>query len=445
MIGALRTIKHTVMAHAYRCAAELLSRVGSRTSADPERRLLIVCTAFPPLVGGGTYRPLSWVRLAREFGWRVTIATQSSAIPRSRAGEELLKRVPADATVIRLPNIWIKPSPRFFPSTDGALSAAYYQALVTMRRMEQARPSLVLASGPEFDNFTLARLVAQHFRAPLVLDYRDEWSDSPFDFVQHGKHDRIYERRALDAARLAIFTTRSQLEMSRRSFRDTPERIVIPNGWDDDLFSPSGPNGDAETSEDLITIRYTGNLGLHVDPTSFLSALAEANRMRPDLIGRIRLRITGSVHASVLQTLHALKLDPLVSIEPAVPQSEVAQLLRRSDALLILYPKIMARYVPGKFYEYMVSGRPILVVGEAGEVPDIVRHLDAGFVISGTSAQALVETVERLSAASGGHFNKPDRQRWVKTHSRSEAARILMRKLAEIADNRAEQGAIQNG
>ncbi len=432
-MNILRTIKHTLLAQAYRCAAGILCRVGTRARRSTERQLLVVCSAFPPNVGGGVYRPLSWIRTAEEFAWRVTVATQSSDVVRSRAGKELLMRVPEDASVLRLPRIWIKPGRTFFPSTDGDLAMAFYHALVTIRRMKRAPPTLVLVSGPEFDNFTLARLVARYFRVPLVLDYRDEWSDSPFDFVRHGRDDRLYERRALDAARLAVFTTRSQLEANRLSFGATPERIVIPNGWDDDLFSPSDAPDTGDPRRSTITIRYTGNLGAHVDPAAFLSALAGASRQRPDLIDRVRIHITGSVPETVRRMLTELKLESLVSVDDAIPQSEVPRLLRQSDALLILYPRIMARYIPGKLYEYLATGRPILVIGDEGEVPDLVRTLRAGLVASGASPQALIEMVERLLDCAPHTFQTPERRRWVERHSRSEAARTLLRKLDGIA------------
>jgi hypothetical protein len=369
--------------------------------------------------------------VTKEFGWEVTVATQASAVPRSKGGEELLKKLRKELCVFRFPSIWIKPSPRFFPSTDGQLSEAFYYALVTIKHMRRSPPSIVLVSGPPFDNFTLARLVARYFRVPLVLDYRDEWSDSPFDFVKKGKHDQIYERRALDAARLAIFTTYSQMERNRHSFGEKPERAIIPNGWDDEVFSSqSWDNG---KSSGLITIRYIGNLGLHVEPTSFFSVLAQAYEMEPKLIGKLRFRFIGSADEGLKQFINALNLDDLVSFDKAVPQSEVSRLLAESDALLILYPHIMARYIPGKFYEYMYSGRPILVFGEDGEVPALVKYLGAGICASGILPQSLIEAVEKISNSSASAFQTTGRKEWIEHHSRSEGARKIMEKLEQIS------------
>ena len=42
--------------------------------------------------------------------------------------------------------------------------------------------------------------LGNHWRVPFALDYRDEWSESPFDFVHKGNADRFWESRTLTNA-----------------------------------------------------------------------------------------------------------------------------------------------------------------------------------------------------------------------------------------------------
>lgn len=116
--------------------------------------------------------------------------------------------------------------------------------LVSERRWRiRARPADV-RRGPPFRQFPAAYLLARRHGVPLVVDYRDECTACPFDFVRRDNADLWWERRCLGAAALAIFTTESQRQNALHTFRElSPERaLVIHNGWDSDAGpAPESP------------------------------------------------------------------------------------------------------------------------------------------------------------------------------------------------------------
>lgn len=62
-------------------------------------------------------------------------------------------------------------------------------------------------------------------------------------------------------------------------------------------------------------------------------------------------------------------------------KSDVCSMMRASDGLLLLNPQSLSCYIPGKTYDYVASGRPILLYGEGGEMAAIVGERKAGVVV----------------------------------------------------------------
>src|SRR5690606_33567275 len=107
-----------------------------------------------------------------------------------------------------------------------------------LRVHDNTRPKVVIATGPPFHSFVAGVLLSRMWRVPLVLDYRDEWTECPFPFVQLGNADHFWERRVNAHADRIVLVTQSQLEHHARAFPNafanaSRERmVVIPNGWE---------------------------------------------------------------------------------------------------------------------------------------------------------------------------------------------------------------------
>jgi len=80
-------------------ASSALGR-GARRPHPQAPTALLLAWFFPPVVSGGTYRPLSLVRYGARLGWQ--FAVLGSSRPTSAAGEHLLQRVPANVKVARI-------------------------------------------------------------------------------------------------------------------------------------------------------------------------------------------------------------------------------------------------------------------------------------------------------------------------------------------------------
>jgi glycosyltransferase involved in cell wall biosynthesis len=267
----------------------------------------------------------------------------------------------------------------------------------------------------------------REFGCGLVLDYRDEWTECPFDFVMPGTSDRSWEERCLRAADRVVFTTRSQLEHQLEVFKGLSygKCAVIPNGWgaDDSLAEgpPSAPVGKAGSAR--YDLSFIGTSGSWTMPGAFLEVLDQVLRRRPDLGQTLRLRFIGRKCEGAIDQLKHFSYQETLDVIEEVPQPAALQMMRSSAALLLLNEPRLSRYLPGKLYEYIAARRPVLVFGEGGEVAGLIRRLGAGVVVPKNNPAALEHAIDRivsgnLKAPSGASIAT-----WLSNHTRERMAR----------------------
>ena len=205
-----------------------------RKSKRSDRHMALMARALPPSSIAGVHRPLSWMRYGETLGWRVTSFQSETPVNQREHGDELLALVPQSVHRWVVPSLPWKPAWRLTPQIDGGFPLALAFARHAARTMADDPPSVVLASGPPFFSFVAAWVTARHFGVPLVVDYRDEWTECPFDFVTKGPDDLRWERRCLRDAAAVLFTTESMRAHHLLRFPELhPSRAhLLPNGWE---------------------------------------------------------------------------------------------------------------------------------------------------------------------------------------------------------------------
>jgi glycosyltransferase involved in cell wall biosynthesis len=432
--GLKRPIRHTI--DTLRVLAGLASmrfrpplppRNAGPRGGDPGH-LCLLAWFFPPAISGGTYRPLSIARYAAEEGFRVTVIAGERPADDDAAGSYLLSTIPSTVSVAHVPD---RKTPFSWASADldgekGWLDV--YRTFSTAKRtLGAVFPTSIVASGPPFHGFVCALFLARRFGAKLVLDYRDEWTECPFDFVAAGARDRDWERRCLRAADLVVFTTASQMTHQLRAFAELdPGRChVVPNGWEpsDRLDAASEA---AEPAASGMVLSYVGNLGDHTPPLPFLKTLERTIELAPQLASELKLRFVGQKTRLALTQLREFAHPEILQLRDQVPRPSALQEMDRSAALLLLNYDKFERYIPGKLYDYLASGRQIILYGDGGEAAAILRELQAGFVVPEGDAAGLAACLEGLRSHDPSAAVKNERERWLSEHTRRRLALRLL-------------------
>jgi glycosyltransferase involved in cell wall biosynthesis len=396
------------------------------------RRVLMVAYYFPPTSTSGSMRPLGFCRHLWEFGWlaRVLTTDPTSVNPPLSHDETLCNRVPQRVHVDRVPHanalrflvdvrnrlkrrvVELQPSQgnigariggqgdpshgrrgRLSLLKDAVLERLFEfpdpqcgwrrPAVRQMRRLSGAqRPDLVLATGGPWTALLVGRSLARFFGVPLVTDFRDPWTRNPGNRATSRwseQRARVLERAVCASSSRVIVNTP---ELGEQFAKDYPEFehkfVTITNGFD--TFEGEAdvpPEPTLHEAGNSLELCHFGTVYGMRDPLPLLLALQRLAERDEISLNRVRVRFVGSWEVddpSSNRVAEDLERRGLLSREPSIPYAACLRDMRRARALLILQPGSPLQ-IPGKIYEYLATGRPMLVIGGEGATAALVeRH-----------------------------------------------------------------------
>jgi len=425
------------------------------------RRVLILCYFYPPLAGGGVHRALAFTRYLPAHGWDCTVVC---------AGEEdywvtdssLTARVPANTEVLRVRGgsaiaAWLRLARggrgRRAGGTFAALRAlsdwwllpdsyagwAARARAVAARRLERGDIDVVLSTSPPDSVHLAALALHRHFHVPWVADFRDPWVGlylrEPPTAWHRGRQARL-ERSVLQRADRVLVASRTHERMlGQRSAARVPAARLshLPNGYE-----PDSPGAAPAPRSDLFTLVFTGTLSQMSDTGTFLEALHDLFVRRPDVRRRLRARLAGPFDADYVDRAVALGLTGIVEFTGPLPHAETRALQRGAGGLLLWKPRGMPTMVPGKLYEYLDAGRPILALLEPDdEAAELVRSAGGTVIDPGDRAAAATWIERGYDAWKDGTAVAPARPAWLEEHRREALASRLAGVLDALAGSRA--------
>lgn len=370
---------------------------------DAVKNLLMIVPFFPPMGGGGVFRPLSFVRYLPQHGWHTTVVA-----PRGDAfwirDDSLLDAVPAECRVIRtatwsgqrMVSAWRggrstgpSRSSRGFGRARRLGSAVlipdtyigwYPFALrAALREAKTNRYDAVYSTSPPETSHLVGDRVHARTRLPWLADFRDPWMNLRLLEPPSALHERFH--RALEAkvcthANAVVVATRWHESVLQHAY---PSARVerISNGYDGD---------EVRSVESLLPPRtpmrfvHAGMLTQRRTAVAFLEALARVFQRRPEARDYVRVELVGAREDENEHAVSRLGLGDVVELRATVAHSDVLRTERQAHVLLLI-KHADSRYdglVPGKLYEYLGLRRPVLALAPEGEARALVESARRG-------------------------------------------------------------------
>ncbi len=424
------------------------------------RRLLIVAYFFPPLAGGGVHRVLSFTRHLPSHGWDCSVVC---AGPRDYwvIDPSLEARVDPATEVLRVEGgsglaAWLRLKPRTVGRRPGSSFArlralsdwalfpdSYAGWAKRATRRALARLShgvdVLLTSSPP-DSVHLVGLAAKRRRpVPWVADFRDPWMGLHFRTPPTTWHRRRHERLEREVLRLAdrvLAASRTHADRLRACFTADgldPARVLhVANGYEPAVDAGEFP----APRDDAWVVAYTGTLSLMPDVGVFLEALHDLLARLPEARRRLRARLVGPFDLGYQDRAGALGLTGIVEFTGPRPHAEARAEQRAAGLLVHWQPREFPTMVPGKLYEYLESGRPIVaVLDPTTEAAELLRRAGGTVVPPGDRA-ALSTELERRYRAWRERGAEPSRTpSGLEDHRRDRIAARLARELDVLVES----------
>ena len=399
------------------------------------RHLLLMTWGFPPAFHGGVFRPAAIAKHGVELGWDVSVLTGPKPPEASTAGEELLRSLPPEVRIDRI-RAERDPSYRLAPRLQGGLINVFPTVFSARRLYREKPPSAVLTTGPSFQTFVAAYHVSRYFRVPLILDYRDEWTEGTRSFISVTPFDRRWERKCIAAADAVIFATEGIHDLYLSRFDSlTPEKCrVVHNGWDPEEFeiARSLPPR-LETPGGRFSLSFIGRTGTFLPPGSFFDTLASVLGRNQELVDRLYLHFVGHISGVAVRQVESFRrrFPGTVGVTGYVPKSQALRMMLDSSALLMLNDASNTRTLPGKTSEYLAAERPILLYGDTGLMGDVMRKMEDPLVVPVDDPTALATVLQTLVSGEAPLSNPEPRERWLGRHTR----RSLVQSILEVVES----------
>jgi glycosyltransferase involved in cell wall biosynthesis len=381
------------------------------------RRLLVITYYWPPAGGAGVQRWLKFSKYLPLFEWKPVILTvdpQYAAYP--ALDNTFSKDIPDQIEVYRTKATdWFRlygndkskvPSAGFAVNMDNSLKGktsrfirgnffipdprrgwnkfAFKKACEIIEA--QKINHIITTSPPHSTQLIGLRLKKRFPGITWISDLRDAWTDIYYYKLFYPSKisaaiDAGYERKVLRKADRIITVGKNLAETFSSKIKEAGAKIqIIPNGYDEEDFE-----GVEMTLPDRFTITYIGTISEAYPMDTFIEALSVIDKTGYDFLFLFVGNIPGDLKTKITDSIGQDK----TKFVPYSEHTEAIRLMASSSLLLLVVPLTESNkaITPGKLFEYIATGKPVLYIGPVdGDPANHLRLCGHSGIFSGQSA-----------------------------------------------------------
>ncbi len=261
---------------------------------------------------------------------------------------------------------------------------------------------VIFVTCPPFSVSLIGMLLKLLTGKPLILDFRDDWMDTP-NYESKPKISRMIERTmerwaVRTADRVIVVTEWSKSAFLKRYPSQSKDKFVlIPNGCDLNEFAAlnSMPTGQNDSK---FTILHTGSLNESKAwarrPAAFFQALQGILQRQPELREKLTVSFTGFLPEGQKQLVGSLGLSDVVNELGFLPRDEWLRSMKAAGLLLVINYEGFSTLIPGKIYEYWaVGGPPILLLSSPGAASSFIQTHELGLTVDFSDSNGIQQAI----------------------------------------------------
>jgi len=239
---------------------------------------------------------------------------------------------------------------------------------------------IIISIGTPHSTHLIAYELSRIFNIPYMPVFTDPWTS--INYYKYFKRnsltlfiDEYLEKKILLNSAHTIFVTQNTEEEYIKKFPSLKNKTnVLYWGYNEDDFE--NLNVDNKSNEEEI-ILHSGNISDYQNPNNFWKTIKE--RIESGI--KTKLVFTGTIGPKIIESIHNAGLKDNFEFLGFLPYKELLKRLDIADYLLVCpYDK---NHVPGKLFEYLRIGKPIIAFCDDNEeVSRILSSTNAGILFN---------------------------------------------------------------
>ncbi len=392
-------------------------------------KVLIVTYYWPPAGGPGVQRWLKFTKYLVQKGFEVHVYVPENPTYPVR-DENLLEEVPKEAIIIRYPIrepynlagffgkkkiktisaghvpseqkqgvkdrflLWVRGN-MFIP--DARVFWVKPSVKFLSRYLKQNNIPTLITTGPPHSLHLIGEKLQRKAQVKWIADFRDPWTTIEYhDQLKLSKpaqkRHRALEQKVLQAADEIVVTSPS----TQQDFQSMTPRPVhlITNGFDTEV--KRSDNLDAKFS-----LAHIGSLLPSRNPEVLWRAIRRCMDEIPGFSDDLHIKLIGLVSDEVRHSIERSGLQANTEYLGYLSHDKVVVLQSVSQVLLLIEADNVLKkcILPGKIFEYMSAGRPIMAFGvPQSDIEQILHTTQAGAYFTYQSEDAVFEHIRSLYA-----------------------------------------------
>lgn len=200
-----------------------------------------------------------------------------------------------------------------------------------------------------------------------ITEFRDPYIDGPIGkylFPFENKLAGWLEKKIVESAD-AVITLSYGLEKEFRKRYKNRKILTITNGYNESDFNKK------VNSVDKFVLTYLGTLNFTHRPDNIISAFEILQKKIKNISEIFSFRVIGYV---IPEYLEKLKSFPFFEYEGYLPRGKAIEKMLSSNLLLLILTEEESRFaIPGKTFNYLRSGIPILLISDEGTLKEFLK------------------------------------------------------------------------
>jgi len=405
---------------------------------DSMRKVLMLAYVFPPFFSvGGSIRIVKFIKYLPALGWLPVVLTIDDSreydTQRKQGSEVLLKEISSQVKIYRTtagePTVEFLEKGRSLRRKN-RFAAILINLLRDVRKwarrtfllpdenilwlpfglktgktiVQKEGIDIIFVTCPPHSISLVGVFLKMLTRKPLVVDYRDDWIDTPW-FGSKPRFSRWIERRlerlvVRTADKVVLVTDWSKRAFEARYPGESPGKfILVPNGCDLDDYQIL--RNSTPPLQKRFSIVHAGLLSVAEDwrrsPEPFFQAINNLKVQNPSIAANLKVIFTGNLPERYRDLVSAMNLTDVVEETGFLPRAELLKLMQSAGLLLAINYEGFLTLIPGKIYDYWaVGGPPILLLSCEGAAQSLIERHRLGATVLPDDVQAIQDAISEF-------------------------------------------------